>query len=151
MSDLIERSGPPLPDDARLAEPLTEIFHSAARERPDADFLVSLSTPEESRSFAAFNEEAVAVARALVARGVKPGDRISILSENRPRWCVAYVAVLHAGGGVGVEAAGAALPGIAPVLTGLRPVRPAEIADLDVADARGGVVEVGEKGVGGLH
>lgn len=97
MNADIERSGPPLPASERLDAPLTELFESAARDRPDGPFLLSLSFEQESRTFAEYNDEAKAVARSLLARGVKPGDRVSILCENRPRWCVAYAAILHAG------------------------------------------------------
>ena len=97
MNRLTETRGPELAlDDA--AAPLTEAFTRSARERGAQPFLTSLDLPEESRTFASFDEEARRVAAALVARGLKPGDRVSILSENRPRWCVAYVAILHAGG-----------------------------------------------------
>jgi long-chain acyl-CoA synthetase len=76
---------------------LTELFDSAARESPDEEFLLSLSLEEESRTFGEYNDEAKAVARSLLAQGVKTGDRVAILCENRPRWCVAYAAILHAG------------------------------------------------------
>lgn len=36
-------------------------------------------------------------AAALIARGVQPGDRVAILSENRYEWVVADLAILHAG------------------------------------------------------
>src|SRR5262249_55638282 len=36
-------------------------------------------------------------ARALQAAGVKPGDRVLLMSENRPEWAMAYFGVLKAG------------------------------------------------------
>ena len=42
--------------------------------------------------------EARLLARWLAARGIAPGERILILSENRPEWCVADLAILMAGG-----------------------------------------------------
>ena len=38
------------------------------------------------------------VARALTALGVAPGDRVALISENRPRWFHAYAGILAAGG-----------------------------------------------------
>ncbi|MEK7367380.1 MAG: AMP-binding protein, partial [candidate division NC10 bacterium] len=43
-------------------------------------------------------EGAEAAARGLVALGIKPGDRAVLLSENRPEWGVAYLAITGAGG-----------------------------------------------------
>ncbi|MDW8106321.1 MAG: long-chain fatty acid--CoA ligase [Armatimonadota bacterium] len=37
------------------------------------------------------------LAAALIARGIQPGDRVAILSENRYEWVVADLAILHAG------------------------------------------------------
>ncbi|HYD99451.1 MAG TPA: AMP-dependent synthetase/ligase [Alphaproteobacteria bacterium] len=38
------------------------------------------------------------LARALADLGVGPGDRVAIVSENRPEWCIADFAVMAAGG-----------------------------------------------------
>jgi long-chain acyl-CoA synthetase len=49
-------------------------------------------------SWARVGREAQLLARTLVAMGVEPGDRVSIVAENRPEWCVADLAVMAAGG-----------------------------------------------------
>src|SRR5207245_11484642 len=36
-------------------------------------------------------------ARALQARGVKPGDRVLLMSENRPEWAMRYFGILKTG------------------------------------------------------
>lgn len=41
---------------------------------------------------------AAAAAAGLVTRGLKPGDRVVLLSESRPEWGVAYLAITGAGG-----------------------------------------------------
>src|ERR1051325_5277985 len=43
-----------------------------------------------------YREEIDACAAALVAHGIKPGDRVAILSENRLEWLVADMAILSA-------------------------------------------------------
>ncbi len=37
------------------------------------------------------------VASYLVKTGIKKGDRIAIISENRPEWCIAYMGIMLAG------------------------------------------------------
>src|SRR5512141_860169 len=44
-------------------------------------------------SWRALGEEVRAAARALVAAGVREGDRVGILAPNRPEWTVADLAI----------------------------------------------------------
>ncbi len=48
-------------------------------------------------SWDAYRADVLACAAALVAAGVAPGERVGILSENRPEWLVADVGLLTAG------------------------------------------------------
>jgi long-chain acyl-CoA synthetase len=48
-------------------------------------------------SFEELKQETEDMAAGLQAKGVKPGARIAILSENRPEWAIAYLATLRAG------------------------------------------------------
>ena len=41
--------------------------------------------------------QARALAGALLQAGVRPGDRVALISENRPEWTVAYLGVIAAG------------------------------------------------------
>lgn len=50
-----------------------------------------------ARSFTRCAAEVAAVADSLVARGLAPGARVAILSENRPEWFLADLACLAAG------------------------------------------------------
>ncbi|MFC2076183.1 AMP-dependent synthetase/ligase [candidate division KSB1 bacterium] len=49
-------------------------------------------------SYERFLEVVRLTARGLTSIGFKPGDRAAIYSENSPEWCIAYFAVLMAGG-----------------------------------------------------
>ncbi|ADI13710.1 AMP-dependent synthetase and ligase [Truepera radiovictrix DSM 17093] len=48
--------------------------------------------------WSAYARSVWALARQLIALGVEPGDRVAILSENRPEWLVADLAIQSAGG-----------------------------------------------------
>ena len=49
-------------------------------------------------TYAAYYERALMAARGLLKMGVKPGDRVAILSENRAGWVIADMGILSAGG-----------------------------------------------------
>ncbi len=49
-------------------------------------------------TYAAYYERALMVARGLGKMGVKPGDRIAVLSENRAGWVIADMGILCTGG-----------------------------------------------------
>lgn len=48
-------------------------------------------------SYAGFHRQILAFARALVARGIQPGDRIAIFANNHPEWSIADLGALSAG------------------------------------------------------
>ncbi len=50
-----------------------------------------------SRSWTQTAEEVTALARGLLALGVQPGDRIGLVSENRPEWLIADIAIMAVG------------------------------------------------------
>ena len=76
---------------------LCDIFLSAARSGK-ADLLISKSDgqwrPISAKDFG-FTVRALSLG--LNALGVQPGDRVAILSENRPEWAMADYAILCAG------------------------------------------------------
>src|SRR5262245_32470843 len=76
---------------------LCDIFlRAAASGKPD--LLLSKSGGEwKPISAADFSYSVRALSLGLNALGVQPGDRIAILSENRPEWAMADFAVLCAG------------------------------------------------------
>ncbi len=79
-------------------QPLTALFDQAAERWGERAFLSSRTLAQESWSFRSFAADARRLAQALVARGVRPGDAVVLLCENRPRWCVGYAAISYAGG-----------------------------------------------------
>ena len=62
---------------------LGELLQSAARRYPHHDAIVF---PDHRLNYAAFEDESHTIARALLARGVQPGDHIGILATNRPEY-----------------------------------------------------------------
>ena len=52
---------------------------------------------DERISYDAFGRATLAFARALVERGVEPGDRVAIVMRNLPEWIVAFFAAGLAG------------------------------------------------------
>jgi long-chain acyl-CoA synthetase len=77
---------------------LVTMFFARAAEKGDAPMLwrkqdavwTSLSWREAAGQVAA-------LAQALRDKGLKPGDRVLLVSENRPEWCVADLAIMAAG------------------------------------------------------
>ncbi|MCI0376364.1 MAG: AMP-dependent synthetase/ligase [Gemmataceae bacterium] len=48
-------------------------------------------------TWSAYYEQTLSCASALVAAGVRPGDRVGLLAENRPEWLLADMGILAAG------------------------------------------------------
>jgi HIP---CoA ligase len=67
----------------------------AARELGDATALAEPGGPR--LSYRQLHERVRTVARALMARGVRPGDRVAIWSPNTHHWVVGALGALHAG------------------------------------------------------
>src|SRR5215468_463252 len=65
-----------------------------AATRPDADALIFRGA---RLGFAALRERADTLARALLALGVRNGDRVAIVLPNRPEWLIAAVATAKLG------------------------------------------------------
>lgn len=52
---------------------------------------------EDQISYARLGERIGTISRYLLEIGVKAGDRVALLSENRPEWAMAYFAINHIG------------------------------------------------------
>ncbi len=91
-----------------------ELLDDAAARRGDAEAIVDLSVvPEVRISYDQLAGQAGAAARALIAAGVEPGDRVAIWAPNTWEWVVALLGLHKAGAALvplntrykGVEAA----------------------------------------------
>ena len=67
----------------------------AAREYGDAAALAEPGGPR--LSYRELHEQVITVARALIAEGTQPGDRVALWSPNTHHWVLAALGVLYAG------------------------------------------------------
>jgi acyl-CoA synthetase (AMP-forming)/AMP-acid ligase II len=73
---------------------LYELFQSRMRMKPDA---VAIDAPERTLTYRHFDHEVRRVAAGLQARGLRRGDRIALLSENRTEYVVLEMAAAMLG------------------------------------------------------
>ncbi|GGE86832.1 AMP-dependent synthetase/ligase [Sphingomonas prati] len=77
---------------------LVTMFFTRAAERGDAPFLwVKHDGVWTATSWRAAAEQVAVLAAALRDMGLERGDRVMLVSENRPEWCVADLAIMAAG------------------------------------------------------
>ena len=89
------RWGMTLPTIAAAPPSLPAYMAHYCAEHADKTFLVA---GDERLTFAQVHAQALRVARGLVARGVKKGDRVGIAMRNSPAWIATYMGVVIAGG-----------------------------------------------------
>ncbi|BCA60645.1 AMP-dependent synthetase [Sphingomonas sp. HMP6] len=77
---------------------LVAMFLARAAEKGDAPFLWHKAGGIwVSRSWAETARQVASIAAGLKAIGLEPGDRVMLVSENRPEWCIADLAIMAAG------------------------------------------------------
>ena len=77
---------------------LVAMFLSRAREKGDAPFLWAKRGGEwKSVSWREAARQAAALAGSLTRLGLQPGDRVMLVSENRPEWLIADIGIMAAG------------------------------------------------------
>ena len=77
---------------------LPQVFFEKAAELGDAPlFWAKRYESWQSTSWAQARDEVAALARGLRAAGVARGDRVLLVSENRPEWGIADLAIMAAG------------------------------------------------------
>src|SRR5687767_12355240 len=73
---------------------LGDLLDEMARARPGADAVV---VRDRRLTYGALRAAADELARALLAAGVRKGDRVAVLLPNRPEWLIAAFAVAKLG------------------------------------------------------
>ncbi|WP_374528834.1 long-chain fatty acid--CoA ligase [Novosphingobium sp.] len=77
---------------------LVELFFNRAEARGDAPFLwAKRDGAWQSISWADAARQVCQLAEALRGLGLEDGDRVMLVSENRPEWCIADFAIMAAG------------------------------------------------------
>jgi long-chain acyl-CoA synthetase len=77
---------------------LVAMFFARAREKGDAPFLwAKRDGAWHATSWAETAAQVAALAQALGALGLGRGDRVMLVSENRPEWCIADLGIMAAG------------------------------------------------------
>jgi long-chain acyl-CoA synthetase len=77
---------------------LVTMFFTRAAERGDAPFLwTKQSGTWVATSWADAARQVASLAAGLTAIGLKPGDRVMLVAENRPEWCLSDLAIMAAG------------------------------------------------------
>ncbi len=77
---------------------LVSMFFTRAQTGGDAAFLwAKKDRVWQAISWQSAAEQVAALAASLTKLGLKPGDRVMLVSENRPEWCIADLAIMAAG------------------------------------------------------
>ena len=77
---------------------LVTMFFARAAEKGDAPFLWAKEDGQwRAVSWRGAAETVASLAAALRKIGLKPGDTMMLVSENRPEWCIADLAIMAAG------------------------------------------------------
>ncbi|MGE0774692.1 MAG: long-chain fatty acid--CoA ligase, partial [Sphingomonadaceae bacterium] len=77
---------------------LVSMFLTRAAEGGDKPFLWAKQDGAwHSISWKEAADQVASLAAGLKALGLRPGDRVALISENRPEWCIADLAIMAAG------------------------------------------------------
>ena len=77
---------------------LVTMFFTRAAEKGDAPFLwAKKGGTWQATSWREAAEKVASLAAGLRRIGLKPGDMVMLVSENRPEWCIADLAIMAAG------------------------------------------------------
>jgi long-chain acyl-CoA synthetase len=85
-------------DDFDAYNSLVAMFLDRAATRGDQPFLSAKHDGEwRAISWRETAEQVCLLAHGLLRLGLEPGDRVMLVSENRPEWCIADLAIMAAG------------------------------------------------------
>jgi long-chain acyl-CoA synthetase len=78
---------------------LVSLFLDRAEEQPNAPMLTAKVAGQwRTISWGEARDIVAALSAALIGIGIGRGDRVCLVSENRPEWCLADLAIMAAGG-----------------------------------------------------
>jgi long-chain acyl-CoA synthetase len=84
--------------DIENAQNLVALFLKRADVLGDAPFLFAKADGEwHSLSWAEVSRQVCLLSQSLLQLGLQKGDRVLLVSENRPQWCIADLAIMAAG------------------------------------------------------
>ncbi|MDG6079453.1 long-chain fatty acid--CoA ligase [Erythrobacter litoralis] len=88
----------PLLSDIDAANNLVELFLQRADERRDRPFLGAKRAGSwQTETWGEVADKVCLLAQGLRDLGLNDGDRVCLVSENRPEWCIADLAIMAAG------------------------------------------------------
>ncbi len=79
----------------RMKKTIIENINDAIERFPNKDALTWLD--EKAIKYKELGEKYKAIANLLKEQGIRHGDKVSILSENSPNWCISYLAIVSLG------------------------------------------------------
>ncbi|MEL6485721.1 MAG: AMP-dependent synthetase/ligase, partial [Pseudomonadota bacterium] len=95
---IVDPSDHPILQDIDRANNLLELFLMRAEQKGDAPFLGFKGEGEWlTISWSKVADQVCLLAQALRNMGLNEGDRVALVSENRPEWCIADLAIMAAG------------------------------------------------------
>ena len=98
LRPVVNPSDDPILQDIDGANNLVELFLTRAEDKGDAAFLGRKVNGEwETLSWAQVADQVCLLAQSLRSIGLNEGDRVALISENRPEWCIADLAIMAAG------------------------------------------------------
>ncbi len=95
---VVDPNDDPLLQDVDSANNLVELFLKRADEKGEAPFLGRKESGEwKTQSWREVADHICLLAQSLRRIGLADGDRVALVSENRPEWCIADIAIMAAG------------------------------------------------------
>src|SRR5207237_5082358 len=77
---------------------LPAMFFAVAWQKGDRSFLwAKRDGSYHPLNWAGASDQVRRLAQGLIALGIAPGDRVALVSENRPEWVIADLAIMSAG------------------------------------------------------
>lgn len=76
---------------------IQEVFFRISEECKDNTAFNYFDNGWKKLTYKEFSVHSKAVASYLIKKGIRKSDRVAIVSENRPEWCIAYIGIVTAG------------------------------------------------------